>query len=135
MKRTVEVFLGPMACACSGLVDLKEEEKHTRAEMVIEALEKRPDEVDLLVHRASDEEGYPDLLQRLSGYLRNAGEDEFADRVAFSIRYVTPAIVVDGELRHFGRVPGAEEFLEELFPLSRGCSNGATRGGRCRWSW
>lgn len=113
-EHVVEVFLGPIACACSGLVNLKEEEKYTQAEMIIKALREHPDEVELLVYRAGNEETYGDFLSRLATHLRSAGEDDFADRVAFSIRYVTPAVAVDGALKYFGQVPSVNEFLVEL---------------------
>jgi hypothetical protein len=114
MIHQVEIFLGPMACACSGLVDLKAEEKHTRAEMIARALREMPDTVGLVVLRADDEDAYPEFFKRLSALLREAGEEEFAERVGFSIRYVTPAIAVDGALRCFGQVPDVKEFLSEL---------------------
>lgn len=114
MIHHVEIFLGPMVCACSGLVDLKAEEKHTRAEMIARALRERPDSVELEVLRADDECSYPAFFKRLSSLLAQAGEEEFADRVGFSIRYVTPAIAVDGELRCFGTVPDVAEFISTL---------------------
>ena len=112
--RKIEIFLGPTACACSGLVDLQAEEKHTRAEMIARALRERADTVALEVYRADDDDCYPWFFKRLSALLRSSGEDDYADRVGFSIRYVTPAIAVDGELRCYGQVPEVDEFLSSI---------------------
>jgi hypothetical protein len=112
--REVEIFLGPMACSCSGVFDLRDQEKHSRAEMLIAALRERPEEVELRVFDPSEDSAYAEYVKRLRGYLRQAGEEELADRIAFSLKQITPAVAVDGRLECFGAVPPTEEFLERL---------------------
>jgi hypothetical protein len=112
--RRVEIFLGPMACSCSGVFALRDQEKHSRAEMLIAALRERPDEVELRIFDPSEDGAYAEYMKKLKGYLRQAGEDELADRIAFSLKQVTPAVAVDGRLECFGTAPDATEFLEKL---------------------
>lgn len=113
MKR-VEVFLGPRACSCSGVFSLRDQEMHSRAEMLIAALRERPDEVDLRVFDPSEDSAYAGYMEKLAGYLRRAGEGELADRIAFSLKQITPAVAVDGRLECFGTVPPADEFMHRL---------------------
>jgi len=110
MKR-VEVFLGPVACSCSGVFSLRDQEKHSRAEMLIAALRERPGEVDVRVYDPSEDSAYAEYMKKLKGYLRRAGEDELADRAAFSLKQITPAIAVDGRLEYFGSVPEIAQLL------------------------
>jgi hypothetical protein len=110
----VEIFLGPIACSCSGIFSLRDQEKHSQAGMLIAALKDRPNEVDLRVYDPSEDSAYAEYMKKLKGYLRQAGEDELADRIAFSLKQVTPAIAVDGKLVYFGTVPEAFELLGRM---------------------
>lgn len=112
--RKVEIFLGPMACSCSGVFSLRDQEKHSQAEMLIAALRERPSEVELLVFDPSEDSAYAEYIKKLKGYLRQAGEDALADRIAFSLKQVTPAVSVDGRLEFMGTVPPTAEFLDRL---------------------
>lgn len=113
MKK-VEVFLGPVACSCSGVFSLRDQEKHSRAEMLIAALRDRPDVIELRVYDPSEDNAYAEYMKKLKGYLRQAGEDELADRIAFSLKQITPAIAVNGILECYGSVPCTGEFLDRL---------------------
>jgi hypothetical protein len=112
--KRVEVFLGPTMCSCSGVFSLRDQEKHSQAEMLIAILKDHPGEVDLVVYDPSEDAAYGEYMRKLKGYLRQAGEDELADRAAFSIRQTTPAITVDGKPAYFGVVPDIAGFLSEL---------------------
>ncbi|MEW6553940.1 MAG: hypothetical protein AB1384_06610 [Actinomycetota bacterium] len=112
--RKAEVFLGPVACLCSGVFDLRDQEKHSLAEMLIAALRERADQVELRVFNPSEDSAYAEYVRKLRGYLRQAGEDDLADRIAFSLEQITPAIAVDGRLDCFGTVPPVDEFLERV---------------------
>jgi hypothetical protein len=112
--RRVEIFLGPMACSCSGVFDLRDQEKHSRTEMLIASLRERQDEVELRVFDPSEDGAYAEYMKKLRSYLRQAGEGELADRIAFSLKQITPAVAVDGKLECIGSVPSAGEFLDRL---------------------
>jgi len=112
--KKVEIFLGPMACSCSGVFSLRDQEKHSRAEMFIAALRECADEVELRVFDPSEDSAYAEYIKKLKGYLRQAGEEELADRISFSLKQITPAVAVDGRLECFGAVPPMEEFLKRL---------------------
>jgi len=112
--KRVEVFLGPVACSCSGVFSLRDQEKHSRAEMLITALRDRPDDIELRVYDPSEDNAYAEYMKKLKGYLRQVGEEEFADRIAFSLKQVTPAIAVDGILECYGSVPEIKGFLSGL---------------------
>jgi hypothetical protein len=112
--RKIEIFLGPMACSCSGVFLLRDQEKHSRAEMLIAALRERQDEVVLRVFDPSEDGAYAEYMKKFRSYLRQAGEGELADRIAFSLKQITPAIAVDGKLECIGSVPPADEFLDRL---------------------
>ena len=97
--RTVEVFPGPVACDCSGIGTPRDQEKQSRLSRIIHALESDyAGKVEVIQHNIFDDSQYTEALQLLARYLRHRGEDYLAERVAFSVRQVTPAIAVDGEL-------------------------------------
>jgi len=50
----------------------------------------------------------------LESYLKNSGERELAEHLAFSLNLATPAIAVDGELISIGDVPSLEDFLSRI---------------------
>ena len=110
------MFLGPISCSCSGVFSLRDQERHSRAEMLIAALKDHPGEVDLHVYDPSEDSAYAAYMQKLKGYLRQAGEEELADRAAFSLRQITPAVALDGKLEYFGTVPEAAEILGRSTP-------------------
>jgi hypothetical protein len=113
--RQVEFFVRSMGCACSGLsLSMREQEKITRAELLMQRLKDYPEEVETRVYHLLDDSEGTEGLTRLAGYLRRAGEEDFADRIAFSIKYVTPSIAVDGELKYMGDAPDVDDFLAEL---------------------
>lgn len=114
MKK-VEVFPGPVACDCSGIGTPREQEKQSRLSRIITALEMDyAGSVKLVQRSIFDDTQYAESLRILAGYLRAKGEDDLADRVAFSVRQVTPAIAVDGELLYVGNAPELPAFLEQL---------------------
>ncbi len=114
MKR-VDVFPGPVACDCSGIGTPRDQEKQSRLSRIINALDTDyAGRVELVQHNIFDDSQYAEALRLLAGYLRKKGEDDLADRVAFSVRQVTPAIAVDGELLYFGNAPELSDFLAEL---------------------
>lgn len=113
-SKRVEFFIPAPACACSGAAFLREQEKITHMETLISELEEGHPEVELVRHDMVEESSYSEGLKILASYLREAGEEEFASRVAFSLRYVLPAVAVDGELVCYGRVPDMEEVLARI---------------------
>ncbi len=105
----VDIFVPVPACACSGAAFTRDMDRLTRLEKLMEELEKRSPRLEIVRHAMADEGTYAENLKLLASLLRKAGEDDFADRVAFSLRYVLPAVAVNGELVVFGRVPEIEE--------------------------
>jgi hypothetical protein len=114
--KRVEIFLGPIACSCSGVFSLRDQEKHSQAEMLIAALQDHGDEIDLHVYDPSEDGAYAEYMKKLRGYLRRAGEDDLADRIAFSLKQITPAVAVDGKLECLGAVPAGDDFIVRLIP-------------------
>jgi hypothetical protein len=115
MRKKVEIFLKPPACACTGAItSLAEQEKYSRAELLLDILEDHPDKVETQAYYLVDGSSYGEVLKLLASYLRDAGEEEFADRVAFSIKYVTPSIAIDGKLKYIGEAPDIDKFLDEI---------------------
>jgi len=105
----VEFFIPAPACSCSGPVSLREAEKLSRLEVLMSRVEERFPSAEITRYPMADDRGYAEGLARLATYLRQAGEEDFASRVAFSLRYVLPAVAVDGKLVAYGRVPDLEE--------------------------
>ena len=56
----------------------------------------------------------PEEKERIKVGVKKRIEEELADRVAFSIRQVTPSIAVDGKLKYVGDAPELKDFLKEL---------------------
>jgi len=107
--KRVEFFVPAPSCACSGASFLRDQEKLTDMLAIMAKLEERFPDVELVRHDMVDESAYSDNLKVLATYLREAGEDDFASRIAFSLKYVLPAIAVDGKLIAYGKVPETEE--------------------------
>lgn len=105
----VEFFIPAPACSCSGPVSLRDAEKLSRLEVLMSRVEERFPSAEIVRYAMADDRGYAEGLSRLAAYLREAGEEDFASRVAFSLRYVLPAVAVDGKLVAYGRVPDLEE--------------------------
>ncbi len=111
----VEVWPSPVAVDCSGIGTPRDQEKQSRLSRIMHILATEyPDRVELVTRNIFDDAQYAESLQVLARYLRQRGDEDLADRVAFSVRQVTPAIAVDGELRYVGNAPAPGDFLEEL---------------------
>ncbi|MBU1672275.1 MAG: hypothetical protein KKF41_10935 [Actinobacteria bacterium] len=109
--RRVEIFIGPIACSCAGGPTPARQEKINRAFALEQELEKIEGGPQVRTWRLGDEEDYGEGLGILGGYLRDAGEVELAEGLAFSINSVTPAVAVDGRLVSIGDAPSAGEVL------------------------
>ena len=107
----VEFFIPAPACTCSGPVSLRDAEKLSRLEVLMAEVEERFPAAEIIKYPMDDDRAYAEGLRRLAGYLREAGEEDFASRVAFSLRYVLPAVAVDGKLVAYGKVPDLEEVV------------------------
>ncbi|MDI6875118.1 hypothetical protein [Candidatus Solincola sp.] len=109
VNRRIEFFIPAPACSCSGPVSLRDAEKLSRLEVLMSEVEERFPSVEMVRYSMDDDHAYTEGLGKLAGYLREAGEEDFASRVAFSLRFVLPAVAVDGKLVAYGRVPDLEE--------------------------
>jgi hypothetical protein len=119
----VEFFIPAPACSCSGPVSPREAEKLSRLEVLMSEVQERFPRVEMVRYPMEDDRAYSEGLRRLASYLREIGEEDFASRVAFSLRYVLPAVAVDGKLVAYGRVPDIEElsqYLKEMEPGREG---------------
>lgn len=112
-KRCVEIFIGPIACSCAGGPSPAKQEKLTRAFTLKNALEK-DGRFDVRIWRLGEDKEYEKGLLTLMSYLKEAGEDELATNLAFSVNSATPSVVVDGKLKYLGEAPPAERFLAEF---------------------
>ncbi len=110
----VEFFIPAPACTCSGPVSLREAEGLSRLEVLMADVEERFPEAEMIRYPMSDDRAYAEGLRRLSAYLRDAGEEDFASRVAFSLRNVLAAVAVDGKLVAYGKVPDLEDVEHAL---------------------
>jgi hypothetical protein len=88
---------------------MRDQEKISRMMALMAEVEDRFPHLELVRRDLVDESAYSDNLKRLAAYLRQAGEEEFASRIAFSLKYVLPAVAVNGRLVAYGRVPELEE--------------------------
>lgn len=107
--REVEFFIPAPTCTCSGPVSPREAERLSRLEMLMSEVQERFPRVEMVRYPMEDDRAYSEGLRRLASYLGEIGEEDFASRVAFSLRYVLPAVAVDGKLVAYGRVPSLEE--------------------------
>ncbi len=111
----IEVWPGPVAVDCSGVGTPRDQEKQSRLSQLVHILQTEyPDRVELVIRDIFDDAHYSESLYVLRRYLRQRGDEDLADRVAFSVRQVTPAIAVDGELRYVGNAPAPGDFFAEL---------------------
>ena len=109
MPKKVEFFIPAPSCACSGAAFLRDQEKLSRIMALMAEIGERFPGVELVRHDMVDESAYSDNLKVLARYLRDAGEEDFASRVAFSLKFVLPAVAVDGKLVSYGKVPEVDE--------------------------
>ena len=112
--KKVEFFIPAPSCACSGAAFLRDQEKISRMLAVMAELEERFPEAELVRHDLVEESAYADNLKALARYLREAGEEDFASRIAFSLKFVLPAVAVDGKLVSYGGMPEVEEVVEAI---------------------
>ncbi len=109
--KRIEFFIPAPSCACSGAAFLKDQEKLSRMLALMGELEKRFPGAELVRHDMVEESAYADNLKALARYLREAGEEEFASRIAFSLKFVLPAVAVEGKLVAYGKVPDTDEVV------------------------
>jgi hypothetical protein len=109
VKRRVEIFIGPTACSCAGGLSPARQEKITRAFELESALRGMSDRFEIRTWRLGDEEDYEEGLAALGGYLREAGEGDLADKLAFAVNDMTPAVALDGKLIRFRDCPTIDE--------------------------
>jgi hypothetical protein len=106
----VEIFLGPMACSCSGMPSPAKLEKIDRALNLRRSIEKDYGGfLEVRTYDLGDEADYEEGLKLLGGYLKDAGETDLADRLAFAINDATPSVAVDGKLLWIRECPDIDE--------------------------
>lgn len=105
----VEFFIPAPACTCSGPLSLRDAEKLSRLEVLMSEVKRRLPSAEIIRYSMADDRGYVEGLSKLAAYLHEAGEEDFASRIAFSLRYVLPAVAADGKLVAYGRVPDPKE--------------------------
>ncbi|MBK5092529.1 MAG: hypothetical protein JJE48_03315 [Actinobacteria bacterium] len=108
-KRKVEIFIGPIACSCAGGQSPARQEKIARAFALEHTLKGMPDRFDVSTWRLGDDEDYEEGLAALRRYLRDAGEKDLADRLAFAVNDMTPAVALDGKLIRVRDCPTVDE--------------------------
>jgi len=114
-RRLVEIFLGPMACSCSGMPSPAKLEKIDRALKLRRFLEKEQHETfQVKTWDLGDESIYEEGLRLLRGHLRDSGEIDLADRLAFAVNDATPSIAVDGKLEWIHDCPETADFLDRF---------------------
>lgn len=101
----VEFFIPAPVCTCSGPVSPRDAEKLSRLEALMAEVEQRFPAAEIIRYPMDDDRAYAEGMRRLAAYLREEGEEDFASRVAFSLKYVLPAVAVNGKLVAYGRVP------------------------------
>ncbi|NPV58400.1 MAG: hypothetical protein HPY75_01905 [Actinobacteria bacterium] len=112
--KKVEFFIPAPSCACSGASFLRDQEKLSRMLALMEEVEERFPGVELARYDMADESAYSDNLKTLARYLREAGEEDFASRIAFSLKFMLPAVAVGGKLLAYGKVPEVEEVVAAI---------------------
>ena len=125
-KKRVEIFIGPIACSCAGGLSPARQEKITRAFELESALRGMSDRFEIRTWRLGDDEDYEEGLAALGGYLREAGEGDLADRLAFALNDATPSMALDGKLVWIRACPT----LDELALNQEGLVTDSQEGGR-----
>ncbi len=114
-KSKVEIFLGPMACACSGMPSPAKVEKINRALALKRSLERDSgDSFSVKAWDLGDDSDYEEGLMVLREYLRNAGRSELSERLAFALNDATPSVAVNGKLIWIRDCPEADDFLKQF---------------------
>ena len=113
VKKRAEIFLGPMACSCSGMPSPAKLQKIDIALNLRRSIEKDyGDAFQVKTWDLGDDSCYEKGLKLLGDYLRAAGEAELADRLAFAVNDATPSVAVDGKLVWIRDCPDMCDFLE-----------------------
>lgn len=113
-KKTVEIFIGPIACNCAGGPAPAVQEKITKAYALKGGLEKMKDRFEVRVYRMDDDSDYDEASRLLTDYLKKTGEGDLMERPGFQIVSATPAVAVDETLVCFTDVPTLEGFLDAI---------------------
>ena len=114
-RRLVEIFLGPMACSCSGMPSPAKLQKIDSALTLRRFLEKeQQDTFQVKTWDLGDESIYEEGLRLLRDYLRDGGEGDLADRLAFAINDATPSIAVDGKIAWIRDCPETADFMDRF---------------------
>lgn len=108
----VDIFIGPIACTCAGGPTPARQEMISRAFALQRELESTDERFEVRTWRLGDESDYAEGIALLGRYLLEAGEDELAGHLAYSLNEATPAVAVDGRLVAVRRCPGIDELLE-----------------------
>ncbi|HEY5527386.1 MAG TPA: hypothetical protein VIK02_07385 [Candidatus Anoxymicrobiaceae bacterium] len=113
--RRVEIFLGPVACSCSGMPSPAKLEKIEKALNLKRSLEKDyGDAFKVKTWDLGDDSCYEEGLKVLARYLREAGEIELAAGLAFAVNDATPSIAVDGKITWIRDCPETADFLDRF---------------------
>lgn len=112
-KRHVEIFIGPISCSCAGGPGPAMQERITRAFALERGLKSMGDRFEVRTWRLGDDDDYEQGIAALGSYLREAGEEELADRLAFAVNDATPAVALDGRLIMFRDCPTADEIASD----------------------
>ena len=113
VKRKVEIFIGPIACSCAGGLSPAKQEKITRAFALEGALKEMGDRFEVKTWRLGDDDDYDEGLPVLRRYMREAGEEELADRLAFALNDAMPSVALDGKLRWVRDCPTFDEVVSK----------------------
>jgi len=108
-KTRVDIFIGPIACSCAGGPSPAKQEKITRAFGLEGPLKEMGDRFEVRTWRLGDDRDYEEGLAALRRYLRDAGEEELADRLTFAINDATPSVALNGKLMWIRDCPTVDE--------------------------
>lgn len=111
--RKVEIFIGYIACSCAGGPSPAKQEKITRAFALEGALKEMGDRFEVRTWRLGDDDEYEEGTAALRTYLREAGEEELADRLAFALNDATPSVALDGKLMWIRDCPAVDEVVSK----------------------
>jgi len=119
-RRRVEIFLGPMACSCSGMPSPAKLEKIDSALILKRSIEKDyGDAFQIKTWDLGDDSSYEEGLKLLERYLRDTGETDLAEGLAFAINDATPSVAVDGKLVWIRDCPVIDDFLDRFGTVAR----------------
>ena len=112
-KRYVEIFIGPIPCSCAGGPSPARQQKIGMAFALKSAFE-NDERFEVRTWKLGDDSSYEEGLKLLGEYLRDAGESEIADRLAFAVNSATPSVAVDGKLVWIRDCPDVADLLERF---------------------